>query len=457
MDLATRLVADGVNVILDKWDLKPGHDANVFMEQMVTNTDVKKVLMICDRVYVEKANGRAGGVGKEAQILTAEIYEKATQDKYVALPTELNTEGKPCIPIYYHSRQYISFVDVAQNEARYQELLRWIYDKPQFVRPKIGNTPSFIINPDEVATATGPKLKQAEYAIKTSSSLAGGAITDFGETLVEEYRAFAPEKGGPEPWDETIMASAAAMRPALRNLSELVLAEARYGGTNFERILRIYEGIGSLMYRPPSITSWSEQDFDAYKMICYEGLLSLVAILIRERRFDLLQAAVNHPYLLIGRERHQGAATATYRAFSPDIESMRRRKDRLNSRQIDLYADLIAETYRMSFPTLEQLIEADLLLFVRGHIVNDTSGYERWWPRTLIYSDRYGPTELFARSESLSFFSDWAPKIFGPISVADFAAKVAELQQQMAGYWSGGFMGPSVLRMTNAEHLGTRS
>lgn len=457
MELATRLVGDGVNVVLDKWDLQPGHDANAFMEQMVTDPNVKKVLMICDRVYVEKANGRAGGVGKEAQILTAEIYQKAAQDKYVALPTELSQDGNPCIPTYYHSRQYISFVDVAQNEAEYQELLRWIYDKPQYVRPGIGKAPSFITAPDELVTATGSKLKQAEHAIKTSSAVAGGAIMDFGETLVDEYRAAAPEKGGSEPWDETIMATATTMRPALRNLSELVLAEARYGGANFERILRIFESIGSLMFRPPHVTSWSDQDFDAYKMICYEGFLSLVAILIKERRFDLLKMALNHPYLIEGRERNQGAATASYRVFAQDIESMRRRKDRMGSRQIDLYADLIAETYKVSFPTLEQLIQADLLLFVRGHIVSDTSGWERWWPCTIIYSDRYNPTELFARSESVSFFSEWAPNVFGPISVADFTEKVAELNRETSRYWGGAFMGPNIVRLTNAEHLGTRS
>jgi len=37
--LAERLSSDGVEVILDRWDLKPGHDINVFMEQMVTEPD----------------------------------------------------------------------------------------------------------------------------------------------------------------------------------------------------------------------------------------------------------------------------------------------------------------------------------------------------------------------------------------------------------------------------------
>jgi TIR domain len=36
VNLATELRDSGVDVILDKWDLKEGHDAIAFMEQMVT-------------------------------------------------------------------------------------------------------------------------------------------------------------------------------------------------------------------------------------------------------------------------------------------------------------------------------------------------------------------------------------------------------------------------------------
>ena len=60
MDLATRLSSDGVRVIIDKWDLREGQDKYAFMERMVTDNDVSKVLMLCDREYGEKANGRLG-------------------------------------------------------------------------------------------------------------------------------------------------------------------------------------------------------------------------------------------------------------------------------------------------------------------------------------------------------------------------------------------------------------
>lgn len=66
--LARRLMSDGVDVILDVWSLKDGQDKYVFMEKMVTDSDINKVLIICNKDYVEKADCRKGGVGTESTI-----------------------------------------------------------------------------------------------------------------------------------------------------------------------------------------------------------------------------------------------------------------------------------------------------------------------------------------------------------------------------------------------------
>ena len=60
IDLATELVNSGVDVILDKWNLREGHDSVAFMEKMVTDPSISKVVLICDQVYASKADGRSG-------------------------------------------------------------------------------------------------------------------------------------------------------------------------------------------------------------------------------------------------------------------------------------------------------------------------------------------------------------------------------------------------------------
>lgn len=71
--MAQRLVSHGVNVVLDKWDLKEGQDKYAFMERCVNEPEITKVLIICDKAYAQKANNRTGGVGDETVIISSEI------------------------------------------------------------------------------------------------------------------------------------------------------------------------------------------------------------------------------------------------------------------------------------------------------------------------------------------------------------------------------------------------
>ncbi len=65
IDLATELQQSGVEVILDKWDLREGQDAIAFMEKMVTDPAISKVMIVSDKTYASKADDRKGGVGTE--------------------------------------------------------------------------------------------------------------------------------------------------------------------------------------------------------------------------------------------------------------------------------------------------------------------------------------------------------------------------------------------------------
>lgn len=42
LELAQRLVSHGVDVVLDKWDLKEGQDKYAFMERCVNDSEITK-------------------------------------------------------------------------------------------------------------------------------------------------------------------------------------------------------------------------------------------------------------------------------------------------------------------------------------------------------------------------------------------------------------------------------
>lgn len=74
LDLCLRLVEASVDIILDKWDLREGQNAYHFMERIVNDSAIRKVIIISDRVYAEKSNDRRGGAGTEAQIISPNLY-----------------------------------------------------------------------------------------------------------------------------------------------------------------------------------------------------------------------------------------------------------------------------------------------------------------------------------------------------------------------------------------------
>ena len=122
--LADRLKDDGVDVVMDKTDLHPGQDMNVFMERLSTDPDIKKVLVICTAEYVKKANAREGGVGTESEIIIPQVYGRPMQQKIIPLFFEKDENGDLYRPIYLSNRCGIDFSD---EEEGYRELIENIF------------------------------------------------------------------------------------------------------------------------------------------------------------------------------------------------------------------------------------------------------------------------------------------------------------------------------------------
>lgn len=118
--LVHRLEKDGVEVVIDFKDLKLGHDKYAFMERLVNDDTIKKVLIICNKAYKEKADGRIGGVGDESAIITPQIYGSVTQEKFIPVVNEYDKNGNPYLPNYLASRMY---ADLTDFEKGYKELL----------------------------------------------------------------------------------------------------------------------------------------------------------------------------------------------------------------------------------------------------------------------------------------------------------------------------------------------
>jgi hypothetical protein len=448
MRLATRLIEDGVHVVLDKWDLRPGNDAHAFMEQMITDPAVNKVLMICDQTYAEKSNGRAGGVGAEAQILSPELYAKAKQDKYAAIVTEVDDNGKAYTPAFYGGRIYFDFSQAEQEENSYEELLRWLVDKPLYVKPRIGTLPTFLTTPNPVASGTISRLNRALNAARQGDVAVSGLVREYGEALIEALTDLKPNGAEHEHFDDSIIASVEAMRPYVRQLDELVTTVARFDSRGFDEIITIVENLGSMMFHVPGEGTWNSHQYDSYKIICYEVFLRIFAITLSEKRFDLSEELVDHPYLLRNSSGRSGS-TQAFNEFCTYAESMQGRNQRLKLNRYDLQADLMASGYKSGRPSFDEMMQADTVLFLRC-MMRDAN----WYPRSLIYAQsKMSPFEIFARSESSKFFKKWAPPILYVDNSASFKIKLSEISSNIKGWFRFGL---PLDHLTNVENIGTR-
>jgi hypothetical protein len=135
--LATRLVNNGVNVILDQWDLNLGSDLPHFMESGLSAAD--RVLAICTSKYIEKANRGSGGVGYEKMILTAQLMQNVNAEFIIPLIRD-NDNPYPT-PIFLSSKVYIDFRDDLQYESKYGELVHELHGQKIKPRPPIGRNP----------------------------------------------------------------------------------------------------------------------------------------------------------------------------------------------------------------------------------------------------------------------------------------------------------------------------
>ncbi len=137
LGLASSLRQDGVNIILDQWDLRPGDDIASFMENGVKNSN--RVLVICSSQYVNKANSGEGGVAYEKMILNADLIADTGTRKFIPIIRN-STVDKP-LPTFLGARLYIDFEDDTKYEKNYNFLLKEIYTRELTLKPPLGSNP----------------------------------------------------------------------------------------------------------------------------------------------------------------------------------------------------------------------------------------------------------------------------------------------------------------------------
>ena len=136
-DLATFLRENGINAILDQWDVEFGDDLAAFMESSITTSD--RILAICTDKYIKKANEGQGGVGYEKTICTGEMLADP-ENRRRFIPVVRNVTGNRKLPTFFGASYFVDLSDGKDNGSTRHALLRAVHEVPS-EKPPLGPSP----------------------------------------------------------------------------------------------------------------------------------------------------------------------------------------------------------------------------------------------------------------------------------------------------------------------------
>lgn len=413
--LATQLRENGVDVVLDKWDLREGHDANAFMERIVTDEAISKVIIVCDEVYAKKADKRAGGTGTEAQIISATLYNKIDQNKFVAVISERNADGQAYVPTYYGGRIYIDLSDDEIYATNFDQLLRWIYGKPAYVKPSIGGAPAFLTDSRPQLATRQPAQRALAEARRDHSTRNPGALREYLNRLAASIGTLRiVPKSGVE-LDDQVVESVEAFVPSRNEYVEVLSLHADYGMNSGEvdAIRKFFEQLLQYYYRPRDPASWSEEHADNLVFISHELFLYTIAVLIGKDLFGVVAVLLSSRYYVASEIDSSEAPMRPFQRFRRHLTTLDRRNQRLDLRRLSVHADLLEKRSHASGVDFTALMQADLVLFLRDAAQALRKEHDqKWWPDALVYAERkHAPFECFARAESAGYFERLLPML----------------------------------------------
>jgi hypothetical protein len=461
LDLATRLHADdGVEVILDKWDLKDGHEIYSFMESMVKADEngediVDKVLLIFDKGYQEKADNRRGGAGVESQIVSPEVYKDIRQEKFIPIVAERDNEGKPYLPTYAKGRKYIDLSSDEEFEEGYEQLLRNLYQKPQHSKPKKGNPPAWLSEDQISHFKTKSLLKQIRDSIDRNPKRFNGLCEQFKEAFFEilnEFQIKYEEVSDERPLDQVIYDKIQNLLPLRDDFIEFLELNCLYSeNLDTDIFIDFFEQMMKYCDAPKDWTSWNPNQFDHYKFLNHELFLYLITILLKKKRYLDVSNILNRPFFYQTRNRSelvQGTFNELYQ-YTPALEETR--KSRLKLDRLSVTAEMVIQRTTKKYPK-EDIVATDMILYYIDKI-KDSEFFYSWFPKTYPYS-AYQRIELLQRLASKRHFEQ-VKQLFNVETTEELKEIIIKEGETRERGYNGGYRIPNMKAHINPDVIGT--
>jgi hypothetical protein len=447
LELAERLVADGVDVVIYKWDLKEGQDKYVFMEQAVTNPEIICVLIICDKSYSQKADDRTGGVGEETIIISSEIYGKVKQEKFIPVVLEKDENDKPYLPAYIKSRIYIDLSSEDNYEAEYEKLLRNLYGKPEYKKPKLGKAPEWLNDEDINFSTIRGLIKQINVYNGNNPSKADY----FNRRAIDEFSQAIKSFGLPldKPIDGNLLIKLIDATKPLRDyfldyIETLISKDMPVG----DIISNYFENLYNNVTDNQNLQSYYPDNLEFYYYFIWESFVCTIAILLHYEKFEEMNKILKRTYFLI--DRHEGEIACTFVEFKQHFKVIESMND---SRLYTMAGDITIKREKKPIITKETITNADLFLYQMS-CAFEVGGSWRWFPTLYVYYSQFQKQKIWKRLQSKRYCEKLFP-LFGVNTLAGLITIIGKcVYNNEYRYGNAYWAAPNILTSIKVEEIG---
>ena len=363
MNFAVKLREDGIDVVIDKWDMQAGNDTISFMERNVKDPSVNFVLMLLDKKYAEKADNRSGGVGIETQVISKKVYDDVEQSKFIPIVFD-REDNEVYIPTYLKSRFYY---DLTKDnfEEEYVKLVKQLYGRQIYYKPELGNRPKWVDDNLNSPNSLKVKVLQMQKSVNMFRSLETEIKkSELGEKNINEV----PD----EEKNETIIKIYNNFLEYRNVLLDIFLD--KYAEENFiDEVCDFYE----------NIKNWNKHNNgikqEIWESFIHETFIYLIAILLKYKQYKLINIVITKSYFYDGNVTNVIDYFYSYNI----IQDAKCKLD--NSSYYSGMAKLWMENIYEPKITKQEFTQADLIIYNLTILLLEKQQYY-WFPVTYVYS-----------------------------------------------------------------------
>lgn len=404
VNLGKRLMTDTVDVVLDRWSLKDGHDIHSFMEEMVKAKDIFRVLIVCNKKYKEKADDREGGVGTETQIISPNLYSNEKQEKFIPIVLERDEDRKAYLPIYLSSRKYIDFSQEEDFEDSYEELLRNILEAPSIPKPKLGtNPPTYIIENNVDLSETNSKIRTIENQIKKNDNFNQRYVSDFLEVFQDKLWEFnlADSPNDLNAIGEVLTETLKNYKPLREDFIKFIdLLTTKKTDFASEIVIEFFENKPMYLRPRDERNSWSNSEFDTFKIIFQELFIYTIAIGVKNKDYQFVSELLHSKYFV--KDPYKGNQEPSNFPFLYDYHQNLENYIKQTFNKITGFGHYVITNLSDQI-NKQTLIFSDTLCYCVSYL-EPVNYYDRWFPNTYLYGERNGGFNFFDKLSSKKHF-----------------------------------------------------